>query len=125
MSKNRLYVPQLRRAFKIRQTNRNMRLAVAFQLDMLKVGQAEDGDDVVAQLESEQKFFDKLIEFPTEVLKLSDVDSEKLEDCDVKDLQSVDTELALRVQGADERTIRESLEAMKKPSQVPSKGSKK
>lgn len=121
MSKNRLYVPQLHRAFKIRQTNRNMRLAVAFQLDMLKVGQAEDGDDVVAQLESEQKFFDKLIEFPTEVLKLSDADSEKLEDCDVKDLQSVDTELALRVQGADERTIRESLEAMKKPSQVPSK----
>lgn len=122
IAQNKLHVPALNKTFTINHSNRNMRRAVKFQLDMLKVGRAEDSDDIEAQFKTEADFFDKLIAFPTEILKLTDKQAEKLDDLDGQELQKLDTKIALMIQGADAETINDTLKAMDEPAEdTPSK----
>lgn len=115
MQDTKVYISALKKSFKVRHTNRNMKLSYKFQLSIAKMSDVAD-DDAVKQNEEALHYYDTLLEFPVALLKLTDAQAEKLDEMDADDLQMLDVKLALTTQGVKKSAIEATLQDMKSAS---------
>lgn len=115
MVEDKLHVAALNKSFVIKHSNKNMKASYRFQLEMAKAGDIAESDDVTEQFKKAAEYSDILLNFPTEILKLTDSQRDKLDDMEQIDLQDLDVRLALTIQGIDKKTIDETIKEMHQP----------
>lgn len=115
MDKGSLYIPVLNKKFAVGHSNKAIKLSYKFQLAMAKAGDIAETDDVTQQFEKAVAYSDVLVDFPSQILKLTDKQKDKLDDMDQLDLQDLDVRLALTIQGVDKRGIDETVKSMHQP----------
>lgn len=113
MEQAKLHIDELNKTFKISHTNKNMRKSYQFQLTMAKLGQLNDVDNVNEQMKQVTEYSDVLIDFPADVLKLTDKQKEALDDMEQDKLQELDVTLALKIQGMSNAQIADVINSMR------------
>ena len=85
-----IVIPELRKkAFEVHTSIRNMKRMFAYQLDVAKVSDGLDEDDVVSQISASLKGLDETLAFVRAVLDLDDDTYEKLLDLDSERVQKI------------------------------------
>lgn len=90
-----------------------MRKSYQFQLTMAKLGQLNDVDDVNEQMKQVAEYSDVLIDFPADVLNLTDKQKAALDDMEQDKLQELDVTLALKIQGMTNAQIADVIDSMR------------
>lgn len=113
MEQAKLHIDELNKTFKISHTNKNMRKSYQFQLTMAKLGQLNDVDDVNEQMKQVTEYSDVLVDFPADVLNLTDKQKEALDEMEQDQLQELDVTLALKIQGMSNAQIADVIDSMR------------
>ena len=113
MEQAKLHIDELNKTFKISHTNKNMRKSYQFQLTMAKLGQLNDVDDVNEQMKQVAEYSDVLIDFPADVLNLTDKQKAALDNMEQDKLQELDVTLALKIQGMSNTQIADVINSMR------------
>lgn len=113
MEQAKLHIDELNKTFKISHTNKNMRKSYQFQLTMAKLGQLNDVDNVNEQMKQVVEYSDVLIDFPADVLNLTDKQKAALDEMEQDKLQELDVTLALKIQGMSNAQIADVIDSMR------------
>ena len=81
---------------------------------MAQLGTISSHDDPENQMNMELKYSNALVDFPKQVLKLSDKQAETLDNCEQSELQKIAVEIALTIRGLSKRDIDKTLDDMDK-----------
>lgn len=113
MEQAKLHVDALNKTFKISHTNKNMRKSYRFQLTMAKLGQIDDVNDSTEQMKQLAEYSDILVNFPADILKLTDKQKDELDSMEQDKLQELDVTLALKIQGMSNAQIADVIDSMR------------
>lgn len=114
MESSKIYIKPLGKSFYVRHTNKLMKMSIKFQLLMAQLGTISSHDDPENQMNMELKYSNALVDFPKQVLKLSDKQAETLDNCEQSELQKIAVEIALTIRGLSKRDIDKTLDDMDK-----------
>lgn len=99
----------IKKPIEVRATNLNMERSLQMQLDLAKAGDIAEGEDVdvIATLQQSLDIVRKMTQFIKNILKLSDVQSEKVDDLNQEETAMLVNRLCLRIMGNSDEEIKE------------------
>lgn len=111
MKSSKLYIPEMKKSFQIRHTNKMYRKSLQYSLAVTK--SSLPVDNASASLESAIKLDRMSMDFVQEVLKLTDNEVDKLDDSiDPNDLQKLAVKIAMLIQGSSKDEIDQTMTNM-------------
>lgn len=114
MEVKKIVIPELRKkAFEVHTSIRNMKRMFAYQLEVAKVSDGLDEDDVVGQISASLKGLDETLAFIRAILNLDDDTYEKLLDLDSEHVQKISEQITGHLLGLTD----EQLEDAKDPKE--------
>ena len=113
MEQAKLHIDELNKTFKISHTNKMMRKSYQFQLAMGNLGKLNDVHDLSEQMKQVTDYSNVLIDFPADVLNLTDKQKDALDNMEQDKLQELDVTLALKIQAMSDAQIADTIESMR------------
>ena len=113
MEQAKLHIDELNKTFKIGHTNKMMRKSYQFQLAMGNLGKLNDVHDLSEQMKQVTDYSNVLIDFPADVLNLTDKQKDALDNMEQDKLQELDVTLALKIQAMSDAQIADTIESMR------------
>lgn len=113
MEQAKLHIDELNKTFKISHTNKMMRKSYQFQLAMGNLGKLNDVHDLSEQMKQVTDYSNVLIDFPADVLNLTDKQKDALDNMEQDKLQELDVTLALKIQAMSDTQIADTIESMR------------
>lgn len=111
MKSSKLYIPELKKSFQIRHTNKMYRKSLQYSLAVTK--SSLPVDDTSASLEGAIKLDRMSMDFVQEVLKLTDEQMDQLDDSiDPNDLQKLAVKIGMLIQGSSDAEIKQTMNDM-------------
>lgn len=111
MKSSKLYIPELKKSFQIRHTNKMYRKSLQYSLAVTK--SSLPVDNASASLESAIKLDRMSMDFVQDVLKLTDNEVDQLDDSiDPNDLQKLAVKIAMLIQGSSKDEIDQTMNNM-------------
>lgn len=111
MKSSKLYIPQIKKSFQIRHTNKMYRKSLQYSLAVTK--SSLPVDNASASLESAIKLDRMSMDFVQEVLKLTDKEVDQLDDSiDPNDLQKLAVKIGMLIQGSSDDEIKQTMNDM-------------
>lgn len=113
MEQAKLHIDELNKTFKISHTNKMMRKSYQFQLAMGNLGKLNDVHDLSEQMKQVTDYSNVLIDFPADVLNLTDKQKDALDNMEQDKLQELDVTLALKIQAMSDAQIADTINSMR------------
>lgn len=113
MEQAKLHIDELNKTFKISHTNKMMRKSYQFQLAMGNLGKLNDVHDLSEQMKQVTDYSNVLIDFPADVLNLTDKEKDALDNMEQDKLQELDVTLALKIQAMSDAQIADTIDSMR------------
>lgn len=113
MEQAKLHIDELNKTFKISHTNKMMRKSYQFQLAMGNLGKLNDVHDLSEQMKQVTDYSNVLVDFPADVLNLTDKQKDALDNMEQDKLQELDVTLALKIQAMSDAQIADTIESMR------------
>lgn len=111
MKSSKLYIPEIKKSFQIRHTNKMYRKSLQYSLAVTK--SSLPVDDTSASLEGAIKLDRMSLDFVQEVLKLTDKELDQLDDSiDQNDLQKLAVKIGMLIQGSSDAEIKQTMSDM-------------
>lgn len=111
MKSSKLYIPELKKSFQIRHTNKMYRKSLQYSLAVTK--SSLPVDNASASLEGAIKLDRMSMDFVQEVLKLTDNEVDQLDDSiDPNDLQKLAVKIGMLIQGSSDDEIKQTMNDM-------------
>ena len=111
MKSSKLYIPEIKKSFQIRHTNKMYRKSLQYSLAVTK--SSLPVDNASASLESAIKLDRMSMDFVQEVLKLTDKELDQLDDSiDQNDLQKLAVKIGMLIQGSSDAEIKQTMSDM-------------
>ena len=111
MKSSKLYIPELKKSFQIRHTNKMYRKSLQYSLAVTK--SSLPVDNASESLEGAIKLDRMSLDFVQEVLKLTDKELDQLDDSiDQNDLQKLAVKIGMLIQGSSDDEIKQTMNDM-------------
>lgn len=111
MKSSKLYIPELKKGFQIRHTNKMYRKSLQYSLAVTK--SSLPVDNASESLEGAIKLDRMSMDFVQEVLKLTDEQMDQLDDSiDPNDLQKLAVKIGMLIQGSSDAEIKQTMNDM-------------
>ena len=111
MKSSKLYIPELKKGFQIRNTNKMYRKSLQYSLAVTK--SSLPVDNASESLEGAIKLDRMSMDFVQEVLKLTDEQMDQLDDSiDPNDLQKLAVKIGMLIQGSSDAEIKQTMNDM-------------
>ena len=111
MKSSKLYIPEIKKSFQIRHTNKMYRKSLQYSLAVTK--SSLPVDNASESLEAAIKLDQMSLDFVQEVLKLTDKDLDQLDDSmDQNDLQKLAVKIGMLIQGSSDDEIKQTMNDM-------------
>lgn len=111
MKSSKLYIPEIKKSFQIRHTNKMYRKSLQYSLAVTK--SSLPVDNASESLEAAIKLDQMSLDFVQEVLKLTDKDLDQLDDSmDQNDLQKLAVKIGMLIQGSSDAEIKQTMNDM-------------
>lgn len=111
MKSSKLYIPEIKKSFQIRHTNKMYRKSLQYSLAVTK--SSLPVDNASASLESAIKLDRMSMDFVQDVLKLTDKEVDQIDDSiDPNDLQKLAVKIAMLIQGSSDEDIKQTMNNM-------------
>lgn len=111
MKSSKLYIPEIKKSFQIRHTNKMYRKSLQYSLAVTK--SSLPVDNASESLEGAIKLDRMSLDFVQEVLKLTDKELDQLDDSiDPNDLQKLAVKIGMLIQGSSDDEIKQTMNDM-------------
>lgn len=101
----------IKKPIEVRATNLNMERSLQMQLDLAKAGDVAEDTDILETLEQSLKMVKKMTDYIKNILKLSDIQSEKVDELEQEETAVFVNRLCLRIMGNTDEEIEALFEA--------------